>query len=224
MQLLAQGRFQALRPRVQPRPPGKLGLAWDASGALSRQKKVRTGSSSMAHGRAGAPLTHSMQFGRFLRAGKSHTTRSPSSLFQETALYSSATETTVRYTGALSSDRKSIVSGSMSWTYRNRSWSWTATIDGQAASSGEIVGKWEYHADAYYFTDVHEFLPDGRMGNDPKASWVLENNQLKVKWPNGWVNVYIWDPQATTLKGTATNSSGDRVDIRLVRMTPLPKK
>jgi tetratricopeptide (TPR) repeat protein len=125
------------------------------------------------------------------------------------------------YVGTLSPDRKSIVSGTMSW---NSSWSWTANIDGQAALYGDVPGKWEYHADAYYFTDVHEFLPDGRLANDPKASWALENNQLKVKWANGWLNVYNWDPQATALKGMATGPNGERVEIRLVRTTPLQKK
>lgn len=127
------------------------------------------------------------------------------------------------YLGTLSPDGKQVVSGIMD-SISDKNQGWTAVIEDQSAVLyGDVPGKWEYHADAYYFTDVHEFLPDGRMANDPKASWVLENNQLKVKWPNGWVNVYNWDPQASTLKGTAINSVGDRVEIRLVRMKPLTK-
>lgn len=78
-------------------------------------------------------------------------------------------------------------------------------------TAGLNGGKWTYHSGS--FTDVHHFLGNGKMNNDPNANWKIEGNKLIVKWGNGWTNVYNWPPVSNRLTGYNIDPNGNRSPI-----------
>ncbi len=82
-------------------------------------------------------------------------------------------------------------------------------------ASAQALGRWQYRSGS--FTDVHDFLPGGRMGNDPRGSWELRGGQLIVRWPNGWTNTYAWVPGASELMGMNEAPNGQKQPITLTR-------
>ena len=87
----------------------------------------------------------------------------------------------------------------------------------ECQDTNSVLGKWQYRSGS--FTDVHEFLPGGKMGNDPRGTWEIHGNQLIVHWPNGWANIYTWVLGASQLSGVNEDPKGQKQQITLTRVT-----
>jgi hypothetical protein len=71
------------------------------------------------------------------------------------------------------------------------------------------------------FTDFQILFPNGtaksESNREASARWSTEGGELVVRWWNGWVNRYPWNPSANELTGVAIGPSGDRHSITLTR-------